>query len=60
MASEGAFQWETVYDLPVYLRRYYARKLEELLKKRQDEADRASKGKGASPKSVQKPNVHPR
>ena len=60
MASEGAFQWETVYDLPVYLRRFYARKLDEILKKRHEEVARAKKGKGSSPKSIQKPSIQPR
>jgi len=44
--SEGAFNHEIVYNLPVHLRIFYLRKLAEVRKKENEQMEKASKPKG--------------
>jgi hypothetical protein len=39
MASEGAFSFSDVYDMPTYLRRFYIKELEEWKKQQREFAD---------------------
>jgi len=51
MASEGGFDYGTVYDMPVYLRRFYMKELEDWKKR---EAEYAKNGGNTTPPSVPK------
>lgn len=56
--SNGGFTHSEVYDLPVYLRRFYLRKLTTT---KQDEAaqqEAASKGGGGAPKKLDRPGIN--
>lgn len=50
--SNGAFNITELYNLPVYLRQFYARKLVEVKNKEAESAKSASK---QSPKRISKP-----
>jgi hypothetical protein len=51
MASNGGFDYDTVYTMPVYLRRFYIKELEEWKKK---EAEHAKKGAPNTPPNIPK------
>jgi len=42
--SQGGFPWDVLYDMPVYLRRFYWDKLLEVKKKEKEEMDKSNKG----------------
>ena len=46
--GRGGFTWEEVYNIPVWLRRFYLNKLVEAVKKENDEYERSSGGSGGS------------
>ena len=52
--SQGGFTHDDVYNLPVYLRTFYYKKLHEAKQREKEEHDKASKGKGMS---TGKPNI---
>jgi len=51
MASNGGFDYDTVYTMPVYLRRFYMKELEKWKKK---EAEHAQGSKNTTPPNVPK------
>jgi hypothetical protein len=40
--SEGGFDYNSVYDMPVNLRSYYYRKLDDIIKKKNAEIEKAN------------------
>ena len=46
--SQGGFTHDDVYNLPVYLRTFYYKKLIEAKQKESEEMDKAKKGSGRS------------
>ena len=44
----GGFGWTEIYNMPVWLRRFYYTKLAEKLKAENEQVERASKGGSAS------------
>ena len=53
--SQGGFTQDIAYNLPVYLRRFYLRKLVDVRKKENEEAERAQAKAKASAKKPSKP-----
>lgn len=55
--SKGSLDWGSVYfDMPVWLRHFYIKKLDEYNKKRNKQIEDANKG--SSGKSINKPGIH--
>ena len=56
--SGGGFTFTEAYNLPIWMRRFYIKELEEQLKKEADANKRASKGKSPNsrPPSYSKPS----
>jgi len=49
--SQGGFTWDTLYDMPIHLRRYYLQKLHDAKKAEKEEMDKAkSKSSARSPR----------
>lgn len=57
--SGGGFSFSDVYNLPIWMRRFYMKELEEQMKKENDAQKRASKGRGSNskPPSFSKPST---
>lgn len=57
--GRGGYNWETVYNWPIWLRRFYAKKIKEYIeaeaKAQKDATEKSSKSKGVS-----KPNIRPK
>ena len=51
--GKGGWTFTDVYNLPVFLRMYYMKKLTETI----DREAAAASGKSSSPKSVDRPNI---
>lgn len=52
--SEGAFQFTDVYQLPIYLRNFYFKKLLSV-KQKENEKIKDSKSKSSGPPKIAKP-----
>ena len=53
--SGGGFTFQDVYNLPIWMRRFYMKELEQQLKAEAEAQKRASKGK--SPGNVSRPSM---
>ena len=42
--TQGGFGWDALYNMPVWLRRFYHTKLAEQLQRESDQVQKASKG----------------
>jgi hypothetical protein len=49
--TQGGFGWHELYNMPVWLRRFYYTKLAKQLQNEHDQAQKASKG-GTSPGAI--------
>jgi hypothetical protein len=58
ISSEGAFTYSDVYNLPVYLRKYYVKLLERWLERKKSEVGKI--GKKTTPSTIQRPAVRPK
>ena len=54
--SNGGFSHDDVYNMPVYLRIFYYKKLNEQHKKENAEMEKSKKGGGSSPKGINIPS----
>ena len=53
--SQGGFTQDIVYNLPVYLRRFYLRKLVDVRKKENEEVEKAKSKASSSSKPISRP-----
>lgn len=54
--TKGAFPWEDVYNMPVFLRRFYIKELNTTIEERNKEIEKIQKGNS---RGLNKPNISP-
>lgn len=52
--GKGGFSWSDVYDLPIYLRRFYIQQINKVIEEKNKANEAASKSKSSSP-NISKP-----
>jgi len=55
--SEGGFTQDIVYNLPIYLRRFYIRKLVDVRKKESEEVKKAQQQAKSSSRTPSRPSI---
>ena len=55
--SGGGFTFTEIYNLPIWMRRFYFKELEDQIKKENDAQKRASKGKSPNMSKPRMPSV---
>ena len=55
----GGFQHSEVYNMPIWLRTFHIKKINEHNKKQNEEMEKAKKGNSHSPGQVMGPNITP-
>jgi hypothetical protein len=53
--GEGRWDWDTIYNMPVFLRRFYTKKVNSLLEERLEQLQQAKKKKRTSKSNL--PNM---
>lgn len=53
--GEGRWDWDTIYNMPIFLRRFYTKKVNSLLEERLEQLQQAKKKKRSSKNSL--PNM---
>ena len=56
--GKGGFTWESVYDMPIFLRRFYIKKINEYIEEQNKEHEKVMKK--SNKKSVSGPGISPR
>jgi hypothetical protein len=56
--GNGGYDWHTVYNMPIWLRNFTYKKLEEYYKK-QEEANNKANNQLKNTKEIQRPNINP-
>lgn len=55
--SNGGFTHSEIYNLPIYLRRFYIKKLVDTKKNEADQQESASKGSKSSAPKIDRPSI---
>ena len=56
--GNGGYDWHTLYDMPIWLRNFTFKKIEEYYKK-QEEAQNKSSNTLKNPKEISRPDIKP-
>ena len=56
--GQGGYDWDTVYNMPIWLRNFTYKKIEEYYKK-QDEANSKANKQLKNTKEILRPNINP-
>lgn len=51
--GKGGYNWDAVYDFPVWLRKFYIRKINEAI----EAENKANKPSTSAPPKIQRPNI---
>lgn len=51
--GKGGYNWDAVYDFPVWLRKFYIKKINEAI----EAENKANKAPTATPPKIQRPNI---
>lgn len=54
--TKGSFPWDDVYNMPVFLRRFYIKELNDIIMERNKEIEKAQKG---GSRQLNRPNISP-
>ena len=55
--GRGGYSWETAYNWPIWLRKFYLRKIQESYKAEKDAHNKANENAGKGQKKLAKPNI---
>lgn len=56
--GKGGYTWSEVYgEMPVFLRKFYLKQVEEHLKKENEEYEKINKNKSSSTPTIHRPNI---
>ena len=59
--GQGGYDWDTVYNMPIWLRKFTFEKLKEYYEKQKEEAEKQQNLlKNTSSKEISRPNVAPK
>ena len=55
----GGFIHSEIYDMPIWLRRFHISRINDYVKKRNEEIEKNNKGQTTDSKQISRPNVNP-
>jgi len=57
--GQGGYDWHTLYNMPIWLRNFTYKKLEEYYKKQEEAQNKQNNQLKNNPKEIQRPNINP-
>lgn len=57
--GQGGYDWGTIYDMPIWLRNFTFKKLEEYYNKQNEAQNKANNQLKNDPKQISRPNINP-
>jgi len=57
--GQGGYDWGTIYDMPIWLRNFTFKKLEEYYDKQNEAQNKANNQLKNDPKQISRPNINP-
>ena len=57
--GQGGYDWGTIYDMPIWLRNFTFKKLEEYYDKQNEAQSKANNQLKNDPKQIARPNINP-
>ena len=57
--GQGGYDWHTLYNMPIWLRHFTYKKLEEYYKKQEEASNKQNNQLKNNSKKIQRPNINP-